>query len=285
MTYKLKLKVEDDIKSAELDEAQMLYYLSLLLRGGHKLTVHYDGSGDSGDIDEVLLDNTPVGVLPLEALEVAGGVYRIRSDIVGWCLMETVSDNTSVCLSFDNEGSRGYIEASEEDGCLFISYSHIYKGQQHSFITECSCALAATHGLMKKYKDLKAGKNVDFEEPEELCLLLGLMGIKALRVEKDKYEDKALIVLDAPEADENLEHEVETLTTDYFNQIADYSENAEFSLNYRLEDGNCSMKLDVLWEEDDSEEDTGLLIIEFVLENTTNQKEGWTNQQLVDGRT
>jgi len=271
MTYKLKLKVEDNIKPAEPDEAQILYYLSLLLRGGHKLTVHYDGSGDSGGINEVLLDYTPVGVLPLE---VAGSVRRIRSNIVGWCLIEAVSDNTGTFISFDNEGSRGCIEASEEDGCLVISYSHIYRGQQHSFIIECDCVLAVTHGLMKKYKDLKDGKNVHFEEPEELCLLLGLLSIKALSVEKDEYEDKVLIVLDAPDADENLEHEVVTLTTDYFNQIADYNENAGFSLKYQLEDGNCSMGLDVFWKEDDSEEETELLIIEFVLENTSNQKEG-----------
>jgi len=219
----------------------------------------------------VLLHNTPVGVLRLGA---ATNQRRFRGTTIGWCLIDVISKNTGTYISFDNEGSHGCIEASEEDGCLVISYSHIYKGQQHSFIIECSCALAATHGLMKKYKDLKAGKNVDFEEPEELCLLLGLMGIKALSVEKDKYEDKALIVLDAPEADENLKHEVETLTTDYFNQIADYSENIKLSLDYQLKDGNCSMKLDVLWEEDDSEEETGILTVEFVLENTANQKEG-----------
>jgi len=275
MTYELKLKVEDNIKPAEPDEDQMLYYLSLLLRGGHKLTVHYDGSGDSGDIDEVLLDNTPVGVLCLGA---AGNLCRVRSTTVGWCLIEVISNNTGTCISFDNEGSRGYIEASEENGCLVVSYNHIYKGEQHRFITECSCALAVTHGLMRKYKDLKDGKNVRFEEPEELCLLLGLMGIKALSVEKDEYEDNALIVLDAPDANKNLEHEVETLTTDYFNQIADYNENAGFLLNYQLVDGNCSMELNVFWKEDDFEDETGLLVIEFVLENTANQKEGWTNQ-------
>jgi len=271
MTYKLKLKVEDNIKSAKPNEAQILYYLSRLLCGGRKLTVHYDGSDDSGDIDQVLLDNTPVGVLRLGA---ATNEQRFRSTTIGWCLIEAVSNNTGICISFDNEGSCGYIEASEEDGCLVIFYSHIYKGEQHSFTTKCSCALAATHGLMKKYKDLKDGKNVHLEEPEELCLLLGLMGIKALSVEKDEYEDRALIVLDAPNADENLEHEVETLTTDYFNQIVDYNKNAGFSLHYQLEDDNCSMELDVSWKEEDSEEKTGVLIIEFILENTANQKEG-----------
>jgi len=282
MTYELKLKVEDNIKPGELNEAQMLYYLSRLLSGGHKLTIHYDGSDDSGDIDEVLLDNTPVGALRLGP---AGNLRRFRSTSIGWCLTSVISTNTNTYISFDNEGGRGYIEATEEDGCLVIFYSHIYRGQEHSFVTECNCALSATHGLMKKYKDLKDGRNVHFEEPEELCLLLGLMGIRALSIEKDEYEDKAFIVLDAPDADENLKHVLEMPITNYLNQIADYNENAGFSLNYRLEDGDCNMELDVSWKEDDSEEETGTLTVEFVLENAANQKEGWISQQLVNQTT
>jgi hypothetical protein len=270
MTYNLTLVVGDG--AIERDESQILYYLSKFLCGGRKLVIHYDGSSDEGDIDEVLLDNTPVGVLPLKGV---GDAYRINSDIVGWIIIEMICSHTGTFISFDNEGSRGRIEVSEEEGRLVISYSHVYRGEQHCFITECDCTQAPTHGLVKKYKELKDGKAVHLEEHEELCGLLGLLGVKALSVQKDGYEDSALIVLDISDDDEALEHDVEKLTTSYFNHVTNYSENTSFSLSFQSKDGGYFMEMDVFWKDRDSEEETGVLIVDFVLETAFDQKEGW----------
>jgi hypothetical protein len=186
--------------------------------------------------------------------------------MVAWILIEIVSNNTDVFISFNDGGSRGRLEVTEKDGCLVVFYDHVYKGEEHNFDEKYSCVLSPTHATVKACRDLSDGRDVYPEDTEELCNLLGLLGLRSLRAEKDRCEDDLCIVVDGFEAEE-LKSQVEKVVVNYFDRLTDGSEDIEFSLYYQLQESTYYLDLEVSWQESDSENETGTLTVEFILED------------------
>ncbi len=260
-----------------LSDAEVLYHLSQLLKGGRVMEIKYDGSGDDGGIDNVSLDGNYVSRLWLNNCQV-------HTSDIGYLLTDLVSDHTNIIIDYNNEGCKGTLFVREQEEKLIVDCEHIYGAEEQSIYTELYQQVSLNHTIMKFYKDLQEGRPVYPKKANELGNLLYLLGIKKLKMSKEAYDSKvcidALIMKDKQEDEESKldKNQIINLVGNYLDQREDGLALSDvrlissvtqqeriyecgFSLDYACSESDYEIIIEGAITEDESEPVTDQLVI------------------------